>query len=132
MKLELKKIGQQREKWLKAVNSNDLEGLAEVLTDNAVWIPTGLPPLKGRKAISEWMNPFFETYNYEFNIDDMKIRGADDWAVEQASFTSKTRPKEGGGEESAHQGKYILIWKWEKDNQWRIEKYLDDSDPEKQ
>ena len=128
MKLELKKIRQQREKWLKAVNSNNLDGVVEVLADDAVWIPAGMPALKGRKAISEWMNPFFDAYDYEFNIEDVKIKGADDWAVEQASFTSKTKPKEGDGEENAHQGKYIMIWRWEKDNEWRIEKYLDDSD----
>ena len=129
MKLELKKIREQREKLLDAVNSSDIDGVADVLSDDAVWIPPGMPALKGRKAISEWMNPFFDAYEYEFNIDDMRIKGADDWAVERATFTSRTRPKEGDGDENAQQGKYIMIWRWEKDNKWRIEKYLDDTDP---
>ncbi len=131
MKLELKQIRSQRQAWLDAVNKNDLEGMEAVFTEDAVWIPSGMPALKGRGAISDWMKPFFETYDYEFSIKDMSIKGAGNWAVERASFTSKLKPKEEGGERadsSSHDGKYIIIWRWEKDNKWRIERYLDDSD----
>lgn len=131
MKLELKQIRLQRQAWLDAVNKNDLKGMEAIFTEDAVWIPFGMPALNGKDAISDWMKPFFETYDYEFSINDMTIKGAGNWAVEHASFTSKLRPKEEGGERgvsSSHDGKYIIIWRWEKDNKWRIERYLDDSD----
>jgi uncharacterized protein (TIGR02246 family) len=127
MKLELKEIRKQREEWLDAVNNNDISRVADLLTEDAVWIPPNMPALKGKTAISDWMNPFFEAYNYEFDIEKLDVRGAGDWAVEHASFRSKLSPKE-GGEGSEHQGKYIIIWRWEKDNKWRIERYLDTSD----
>jgi uncharacterized protein (TIGR02246 family) len=128
MKLELKQIEQQRHVWLDAVNKNDIEGMKTVFSDDAVWIPSGLPALNGKNAIAEWMSPFFETYDYEFSIRDLNIKGAGDWAVEQASFTSKLSPKGEEGEGTTHDGKYIIIWRWEKDNKWRIERYLDNSD----
>ena len=127
MKLELKKIQKQREDWLRAVNENDMEAIGNILTDDAVWIPPGMPALSGKKTIMEWMEPFFDTFNYEFSIADMHIKGAGDWAVEQSAFTSKLTAKD-DDETSTHNGKYIIIWRWEKDNQWRIERYLDDSE----
>jgi len=128
MKLELKKIREQRESWLNAVNQNDILAMQDILTEDAVWIPPGLPALNGRKAIVDWMGPFFETFNYEFSINNMRIKGAGNWAFEQAQFTSKLTPKDDDGAASTHEGKYIMIWRWEKDNTWRIERYLDDSD----
>ncbi len=127
MKLELKKIREQRDRWIDAVNKNDIDAMQNILTEDAVWIPAGLPALSGKKSIVEWMGPFFETYNYEFSITDMHIKGAGDWAVEQSSFTSNLIPKDDEDGSSSHKGKYIIIWRWEKDNQWRIERYLDDS-----
>jgi uncharacterized protein (TIGR02246 family) len=128
MKLELKKIRQQRENWLKAVNKNDIDAMKDLLTKDAVWIPPGLPALNGKKAIVDWMKPFFDTYSYEFTITDMHIKGAGDWAVEQSEFSSKLVAKDDSGETSTNKGRYIMIWRWEKDNQWRIERYLDDSE----
>jgi len=130
MKLELKKIREQRENWLNAVNQNNTEAMQEILTDDAVWIPSGLPALNGKQAIMDWIGPFFETFSYELSIKDIHIKGAGNWAFEQTQFTSKLKPKDDDGETSAHEGKYIMIWRWEKDNQWRIERYLDDSEDE--
>jgi uncharacterized protein (TIGR02246 family) len=127
MKLEFKEIQKQRERLLKAINKNDIDSMKEILTDDAAWIPPGMPALMGKTAIVDWMNPFFENYDYEFNVENPDVRGAGDWAVEHSSFVSKVAPKD-GGEGTEQHGKYIMIWRWEKDNKWRIEKYLDTSD----
>ncbi len=68
MKLELKAIKKQRQHWLDAVNKNDIESIKKILSNKAVWIPPGMPALTGKKAIVDWMNPFFEDFNYEFSI----------------------------------------------------------------
>ncbi len=127
MKLELKAIKQQRQNWLDAVNHNDIDSVSNILCEDAVWIPPGMPALQGKTAILDWIQPFFENFNYEFSISNEYVKGAGDWAVEHADFTSRLAPKD-GGEASEHQGKYIIIWKWEKDNVWRIERYVDNSD----
>lgn len=127
MKLELKAIKQQRQNWLEAVNHNDIDRVKDILCEDAVWIPPGMPALKGKEAIAEWIEPFFDNFNYEFSVSEENVKGAGDWAVEHAHFISKLAPKE-GGDPSEHHGKYIIIWKWEKDNKWRIERYVDNSD----
>lgn len=126
MKLELKRIRAQRDLWLRAVNENDIHEMATVLSEDAVWIPPRMPAVNSRNAIVEWMTPFFETYDYTFSIDNLHIKAAGNWAVEQSDFTSTLEPK-GGGDKSTHRGRYIIIWRWEPDNEWRIERYVDDS-----
>ncbi len=127
MKLELKAIRKQRQQWLDAVNKNDIESVKKILSNKAVWIPPGMPALTGKQAIVDWMNPFFEDFNYEFSIANENVKGAGDWAMEHANFTTRLTPK-GGGDTTEHHGKYIIIWRWEKDNMWRIERYVDYSD----
>ena len=127
MKLELKKIRQQRLEWIDAVNSNDLSRIGEILSASVVWIPSSMPALNGREAILEWMKPSFDGFDHQYRIDNIRIKGAGNWAFEQADFTSTLTPKEGGGPVE-NTGSYILIWRWEDDNVWRIERYVDNSE----
>ena len=126
MKLELKEIRKQRQAWLDAVNSNNLQEIESILTDDAVWIPPGMPALESKKAIADWMKPSFDEFNHNMEIAEDELKGAGHWVVEHASFKSRLNPKD-GGEGTVFDGKYIVIWRLEKDNKWRIERYLDNS-----
>jgi uncharacterized protein (TIGR02246 family) len=127
MKLELKKIREQRQNWIDAINDNDLELVAGYLSSDAVWMPSNMPALNGKNAIAEWMKPSFENFDHEFTIENLRIRGAGNWAFEQANFVSRLTPKE-GGDPTENEGSYVIIWRWEDDNQWRIERYVDNSE----
>lgn len=56
-----------------------------------------------------------------------KIRLVGDYAIEKAVFTSKLTLKT-GGESMQHNGCYIVLWRQELDGEWKIERYLDDTD----
>lgn len=127
MKLELKKIRQQRQEWVDAVNANDVDKLSDLLSKDAVWIPNGMPAINGREAIIDWMKPSFENFDHTIRLENIKIKGAGNWAFEQSDFVSTLEPKEGGGTEE-NSGSYVIIWRWEEDNVWRIERYVDNSE----
>jgi len=127
MKLELKKIKQQRQEWIDAVNANDVQKVSESLSKDAVWMPTNMPAITGNKAIAEWMKPSFESFDHNFSIQNLRIKGAGNWAFEQADFISVLHPKDGGSATENH-GSYVIIWRWEDDNKWRIERYVDNSE----
>ncbi len=124
MKLELKAIRLQRQAWIDAVNSGDIDKFRDILSNDAVWIPPRMPALNGRDAIIEWMTPFFADFKHEFSVEPQSVKGAGNWAVEQSDFISKLEPNDGGGD-SQLDGKYLIIWRWEKDNIWRMERYVD-------
>lgn len=127
MKLELKAIRIRRQEWIDAINNNDLDKVSDLLSDDAVWMPPGMPALQGKGSIIEWMKPSFESFKHEYSITDIRIKGAGNWAVEQANFVSKLWPED-GGDATEHRGSYIMIWRWEKNNVWRIERYVDNSE----
>jgi uncharacterized protein (TIGR02246 family) len=126
MKLELKAIRQQRERWIEAVNHGDIKEIAEILSDDAVWMPPSIPALNGKKAIVDWIKPSFDNFEHQFEISDQDFKGAGNWVVEHANFSHRITPKD-GGETAEFTGGYIVIWRWEKDNVWRIERYVDNS-----
>ena len=127
MKLELKAIRLQRQNWIDAVNNSNMDGIGEILSEDAVWIPLGMPAINGRNQIMDWITPSFDGFTHEFKIENNYVKGAGNWAIEHADFFQKISPDE-GGEATQHEGKYLVIWRWESDNVWRIERYLDNSD----
>lgn len=126
MKLELKSIREQRQKWIDAVNKGDISQISEILSDDAVWMPLSIPALNGKKAIVDWIKPSFDNFDHQFEISDQDLKGAGNWVVEHANFVHRLTPKD-GGETTELPGSYIVIWRWEKDNVWRIERYVDNT-----
>lgn len=109
------------------VNSGDIDAYADLLSDNAVWIPPGQQPIVGRAAFREWLAPFFAEFSYEFDIRDKRIKVSGDWALERARFISGMTPRN-GGKTMKHTGSFTAIWKRENENIWLIERYIDDTD----
>lgn len=123
---EIQEISRQRQKWIDVVNAGDGDRYAALLTADAVWLPPGMPAIRGKQAIRAWLEPFFEKFDYEFSISNEEVRVAGDYAIERAAFTSKLTLKT-GGESMQHNGCYIVFWRQEPDGTWKIERYIDDT-----
>lgn len=114
--------------WIAAVDGTDLAGYAEIVCEDVVWLPPGREPVRGRGAFRDWLAPFFEAYAYEFALDGVRFRVAGDRAVEKGAFRSLMTSRE-TGEEAEHAGRFIALWRRDDDGIWRIERYLDDTEP---
>lgn len=116
-------LEERRRQWISVVNSRDLEGYAELVTEDVVWIPPGGAAIVGRPAFRGWLRPFFTSYTYQYSSSDPRYLDAGDWIVEQAGFESRMTPLAGGSPMS-HNGSYIVIWRRDA-GLWRIERYVD-------
>ena len=116
-----------REKWLRVVNAGDPDAYAELLSEEGLWLPPRQEPVLGRAAFREWLRPFFDRYEYDFSLQRTRIRVRGDSAVETGGFVSRMTPKQ-GGETMEHRGTYTLVWRCEEDGEWRIERYVDDTE----
>ncbi len=116
----------QHEKWIKVVNDRDIKGYANLLTENAVWMPPGQKPVIGRDAFKQWLTPFMSEFSYEFIISEERVRVTGDWALEKARFTSRMTPSS-GGETREHSGTFTVLWKRAQDRKWYIDRYMDDT-----
>jgi uncharacterized protein (TIGR02246 family) len=119
----LQEIDERRNRWIAAINAGDADSFVAVLVDDAVWLPWGQPAISGRDRIRDWLAGPFSEYNYEYSVDDVRIRVAGEWAVERASFRTRASSRS-GAEAPIHEGLYTIIWRMSSRG-WLIERYVD-------
>jgi uncharacterized protein (TIGR02246 family) len=117
------RIARRRNLWTAAVNARDVQSYLELLAEDLVWIPPGQQAIHGRDAFASWVEPFFRQFEYDFALTAEQVRVAGDWAVERGTFhTMMTSPE---GRSAHHAGDYIVWWRRDVDDVWRIERYVD-------
>ena len=78
---------------------------------------------KHQKAMAR---TFFGKFSYDFSINEQQFIVAGDWAFERAKFTSIMTPNS-GGEPMTHSGTFTVLWYRDRDKDWYIERYIDDT-----
>lgn len=117
-------VAERRREWMAVVNEGALEGYADLVADDVVWLPPTGAPLTSRQAFRAWLEPFFTRYDYEFWVEPLEVRPFDGWCAEVGRFRSvlSTDP---GHEPQEHTGQYFVLWRLDADGLWRIERYVD-------
>ena len=119
---ENKEIDVRRAEWSDAVNTKNLSKYLDIVSEDLVWFPPGQPVVMGRNGFREWVKPFFDTYNYQFEIIEPRVSVSGDWAAEKGMFKSTLTQ---GDKKSTHPGHYLIIWQRCTDSVWRIDRYVD-------
>lgn len=91
MSREVAAVRARHERWVEVVNERPLSGYAELLTPDAVWVPPVGEAMRGREAVTAWLRPFFERYEYDFTLTDPHWRTAGGWVVERGRFRTRLR-----------------------------------------
>jgi uncharacterized protein (TIGR02246 family) len=75
---------------------------------------------RGRKAIHDRFADGFKTNGpaLDFTITTLEVWLVDDLAYESGNYTVKLQPK--GKDAASYAGKYVTIWKRQRDGSWRI------------
>lgn len=126
MQLQIAPLKNRHLAWVKAINEGDIESWQAIVTEDIIWIPPGETIIKGRVALGDWLRPFIESYNYKYAIVEQTVRMVGEHALEQSYYISQQTSKD-NDVEAKHNGKYIALWRQEKD-EWYIERYVDVSE----
>lgn len=118
---DIRALDERRAEWVAAVNTRDLHRYLAVVTEDVVWLPPGHAALRGREALRTWLNPFLETFLYEFSINKVAARIVEPAAVERGSFRSTVTGQ------TVHTGRYTAWWRCD-EGIWFIERYADVSE----
>lgn len=117
-------LSDARQGWLEAANASDPDAYADHLAEDAVWLPPGLPAIEGRQAIHRWLAETMGSLSYDLSLDEVAVRMADGWARETGRFIAGMTDK-GTGQTMDHDGAYLILWRLETDEAWRIDRYVD-------
>ena len=84
------------DKWGLARRAKDVHAILELVTDDVVFLPSSVPPIKGKEAVEEMYRAFFPRYReikHEAVIEEVRVAG--DWAFLWRTDELRLTPESG-------------------------------------
>jgi ketosteroid isomerase-like protein len=107
------------EAYTTAINSNNLDSLTGMFTDDVVFLAAHSPPIVGKAAVREWAKGYFDAFNTHWDKTNEEFKVAGEWAFERYSYKSTDTPKT-GGTPVVDAGWGLLIYHHDADGKWRV------------
>lgn len=112
-------VDQANQLFMTAMNTGKYGDAVVLYTDDAMVLPPGAPLVKGRAAIQQFWNDMSA-----WSIKDVKLTTAQldvfgDVAIETGGYSMKVTPP-GASAPMEDVGKFIVVWKRQKDGSWKI------------
>ena len=108
------------ESWHRATRAKDVHAILELVADDVVFLPSSLPPIKGKTEVEKMYRAFFPIYReikQEAAIEELRVAG--DWAFMWGTDELRLTPE--SGETEIHmKGKGLSILKRQADGSWRF------------
>jgi len=115
--------------WLAAVRAKDIPRLVGMVTDDAVFLPPGLPPIRGRQAVETMYQSFFPQFSsVEQTVSMEEVQVAGDWAFAWGTEQFTLVPRAGGAPIEM-QGKGMSILKRQPDGSWKFARGINNTLP---
>jgi len=83
-------------KWRQAMLEEDLGGVLELVTDDAVFLVPGQPPVRGKQQLAQLFEAARGQFRIEFKSEFDEISLHDDWAYVCSRLAVAMTPKSGG------------------------------------
>ena len=106
------------EGFMTAFNDRDATGLANLYTEDAMLLPPDAVRLDGRQAIEQFWQGAIDAGVSSMVLETVEVEVTGDTAYE-VGILSLDVPGE-NGELNSVSGKYIVIWKYGEDGEWRL------------
>lgn len=110
---------QAHEAYVTAINTNNLDSLLAMLTEDVVYLAPHEPVLVGKAAVRPWAEGYLKAFTIHWEKASLEFVVAGDWAFERYSYKSTDTPQ-GGGASVQDTGKGINIYHHDADGKWRV------------
>jgi len=110
---------QAHEAYVKAINSNDLEILLDMLTEDVVFLAATAPPMVGKDAVRPWLEGYLAAYETHWDKPVQEFIVSGEWAFERYSYKSTDTPR-AGGDVIEDTGWGLVIFHHDADGKWRV------------
>jgi ketosteroid isomerase-like protein len=105
--------------YVEAINSNDIDRIMTLLSDDIVFQAPGEPELIGKAAVSEWAASFFEAFKAHWNKTEIAFERSGDLATSRYTYVGMHKAYE-GGEQIVEHGKGTCVFKRCGDGRWLL------------
>jgi len=120
-------IARLRTEWLKAFNTENIEAMAALLTDDHIGMPPNRPALRGADISRQFWREGFAIASSKLAVVPEELQIIGDVAIDQFHWTMDSTPRPGGS--PIHdEGKCIWIWRQQSDSSWKMARAIWNSD----
>lgn len=118
------------EDWLAAVRTKDIARLKNMVTEDVIFLPPGLPPIRGKQAVEAMYNSFFPQFtSIEQTVSIEEVMVAGDWAFAWGTERLVLVPKTAGASPIQMEGKGMSIMRRQPDGSWRFARGINNTVP---
>jgi len=106
--------------WIAGWKAADADKMASLFDEDGKQFGPKGEVIRGRKAVHDRFAQRFKANGpaLDFTITTLEVWLVDDLAWESGNFTGKVQPK--GKDVISFSGKYVTIWKHQRDGTWKI------------
>lgn len=105
--------------YVAAINSNDIDNILALMSEDIVFQVPGECELIGRAAVREWASGFFGGFEAQWEKAELALEQSGDLAVSRYVYTARYRSREDGSE-SGEIGKGTCIYRRAPSGQWLL------------
>ena len=107
------------ENYVRVINSNNVDELASMFTDDVMFLAAGSKPIVGKAAVRAWADDYYKTFKTHWDkpVKEFVISG--DYAFERYDYTSTDTPV-AGGKPVVDTGWGFVVYHRERDGVWRV------------
>jgi ketosteroid isomerase-like protein len=110
---------QAHEAYTTAINSNNLDSLLAMFTEDVVFLSPNEPVLVGKAVVRAWSEAYLKgfTIHWDKTVSEFVVAG--EWAFERYSYKQNDTPSAGGAAVT-DTGKGLVIYHHDSDGKWRV------------
>ena len=113
--------------WNAAEAAKDLDKCVSFYADDGERLATGSPAIRGAAALrDEWRKYLSSSGTFQWRTAKVEVSSSGDLAYETGTYVLKTVGR--NGHPITTNGKYVCVWKKQRDGQWKVVEDIDNPD----
>jgi len=105
--------------YVAAINSNDVDQVMALLSEDIVFQVAGEPEMVGAGAVGEWAASFFEAFEAHYTKNQLAFEASGDLAFDRYTYAARLVGREDGAVLAEH-GKGIGIFRRDDNGRWLL------------
>lgn len=105
--------------YVRVINSNNIDSLTSMLTDDVVFLAANDKPIVGKAAVRAWVDGYYKAFHTKWDKPVQEFVVSGDYAFERYSYTSTDTPV-GGGKPVVDTGWGFVVYHRDPDGVWRV------------
>ena len=106
------------ETWMRATAKGDVAEILKLMDEDAVFLVTGQPPMRGRQAFAAGFKKALEKFRLEATSDIQEIQVMGDWAYCWNHLSVTMTPIEEAGSPVGRSGNVLTIFRKNSGGNW--------------